>query len=716
MARSLPSGTPARSTRYLFPGRDRRLLFGSVAAGAVVLVGLMTAYFAGARRVVSPGPVAGVHAPIGVDCAQCHSSAAREVADIRCERCHDPLAADRMTNAAHVLLGSSDALKAAAAPEVACVQCHTEHRGVGAVLSGVDDRECAACHQFSTLARHPEFAVTSAGVTTGIGLVFNHRRHVERAIAATGQPCESCHRPTADREGFEPIGFDAHCASCHTKNGFLTGETDPVSPALLLMPEQLGLQRSSPVALTVTPAARGDVQISNVVHRDPWVMTNAIRLRQALEPDAEAAERVALAARLSYLRQQTSGAPPSAMPPEALRAWADALREEIAGIDRSLATPARADDDTRALSGMLDAVRALAGQLPGQDGGAKPVLVGPQDTLPSARRDTDEAAARTARFEARREEIRRALEAIERRGDPGLTARAQQLRQRLDALRPEGDLGQPDTSALQEGLDRLERLFQTVNTIQDPTARAQAAEVAALRDVARQRVGDGLSPEDFEERRQELLSALDAIGRVEDATVQRRVAELRRRVVLLRPGTVGTGDLERLRREKARLLDRLELEIELAGRSGPSGSTPLRDPRAYEREIDELTRELDVRRRVPAATVVVSPDERDERGYALDALLLPCMKCHVLEGARLAPVAAAEPVMPRAIFTHRPHVTQRDCNACHASAVRSDRSEDVNVPGLSNCQECHSPGQARADCAACHVYHPKSLARLGAAR
>ena len=54
-------------------------------------------------------------------------------------------------------------------------------------------------------------------------------------------------------------------------------------------------------------------------------------------------------------------------------------------------------------------------------------------------------------------------------------------------------------------------------------------------------------------------------------------------------------------------------------------------------------------------------------------MLAPCLKCHVTDGARIAPVGPK--VFQRSFVIHKPHL-------------------------------------GRADCAACDFYHPPSLARL----
>ena len=208
MIRTPHEGTPrdARAKRYVFPDRGRRMVWASVAAGVVIALGLFVGYAAGVRRTLSPGDVAGVHARIDLKCAQCHQPG-EAVTAVRCERCHDPSGSDRLTHAAHVLLGSGDLRKAENAEETACATCHTEHRGRANRVAAVDDRECASCHTFSTLARHPEFASVRAQATAGVGLKFNHDRHIIEAQSTRGTACQICHEQTGDRTGFVPMTF-----------------------------------------------------------------------------------------------------------------------------------------------------------------------------------------------------------------------------------------------------------------------------------------------------------------------------------------------------------------------------------------------------------------------------------------------------------------------------------------------------------------------------
>src|SRR5262245_32971692 len=303
MARNIPPGTPDRSLRYIFPRGGRRSLLTATIAGGVFAIVVAVAYLAGFTRVSSPGPVSSSHAPIETRCEQCHQ-VGKNVMDVRCERCHDPGGADRFAHAGHVLFGSSDPHKAASAPAVSCVPCHTDHRGRNVAVKTVDDRDCGTCHQFSSLGRHPEFAAVRAKISTGAGLSFGHQRHIAEA-AKIGKKCEACHEPTADGVGFQPMTFDRHCRACHTKDGFVTGDTEAVTRDLL----ELSPEKAGGAVPAFEEGGRGTITLSKMKHRDPWVLYNALRLRRMIDPAGISAESAALRAQIAYLTQQTSGRP-----------------------------------------------------------------------------------------------------------------------------------------------------------------------------------------------------------------------------------------------------------------------------------------------------------------------------------------------------------------------------------------------------------------------
>ena len=691
MARTVPSGTPTRSKRYVLPAvTGRRWALAGLAA-ALLLCGLIGLYFAGITRFVSPGDLAAEHAAVDLRCAQCHETglASGGVMDLRCERCHDIGGAGRLINAGHVLFGSADALKADAAAEVACVQCHIDHRGRDWDLATVDDRECAQCHLFGTLGRHPEFAAINASIQSGLGLKFDHDRHIVEALDAGLDECEACHIPTVDQVAFEPIRFDEHCAACHTDDdGFVTGNTDPIGPGDVLAPNDVPEPWADDIEIETVAAARGRSEFTRMRHADRWTLYNARRIRRAIDPAGETAEREALSARIVYLERQLTIEPLTTAGAANLEAWADAFEREVAELERRLEGEPAAESDRAALEAMAAATRALAA------------------TVASA------AGTEGAELATRRNELLSLLDAIEDRGDDGVRDRVAALRNRVDGLSPEG--GEADTAAYRDGLFALDELVRVVRNVPDPQARYEVAELDVLRSLAQQQVTGGLAPDEFEERRRQLLSLLSVIERNGTDSLRVRAGPLRQRVLALRPGADGDADLNRRIRRRRRDLDRVRLEIELAaaGEPAPVGrAAPLRDRAAAQEEIEILRTQLAAIEGGSRPGVALAED-RERQGFALESLLVPCLKCHELAGPKLARVTVAEPVMARALFDHAPHVIQVDCAACHATVETSGLATDVNVPGVENCQSCHRPSEVQADCATCHVYHPPSVAAL----
>jgi hypothetical protein len=720
MGRQIPSGTPTRSPGYVFPGSNRSLLYGSIVAGLVLAAAILGLYFVGVRRFSSPGDLATQHAPIDLRCEQCHSTrtlafATRGVIDVRCERCHDPGGSERLTNAAHVLLGSGDSTKADRAENVACIRCHTDHRGRSFVLRTVDDRECARCHGFSTLGTHPEFAVVKADIQTGVGIKFDHDRHVVEATKKTGKPCEACHQPTADLVTFEPLSFDRHCAGCHTKDGFVTGTSDAVSPDLLTLPADVPAIRTSVV---VQDAARGRKTFTNMRHKDPWVLYNALRLRRAIDPEGESGDRLALRAQLTFLEQQLRTDSLSNVAREDLERWMGDLERDIKDLDARIAANASEDDDRKALEEMAGAIRQVAAAV----GAAKPAALDAQEAAALANENVDtkppataaDPGTDTARFEARRKELLSALDAIAARGEKSLADRAAALKRQVEKLSPRG--GDSDRAALGQSLLALDDLFRAVRTLSDSEAQVEASQLAVLRDLAQQRVAGGVALEDFEARRRELLGLLDAIDRSDAGPLRPQAAALRQRVMALRPGTSGVDGLRKVRDQKLKALQRVKLEIELKAHGdadvAPAIVAPVRDRRQSEASIARIRTQLADLEGGPRPGAAVSPDDLATRKVALESLLVPCAKCHELRGAQLAPVAAAQLVMSHSVFNHKPHVTATKCESCHGDVLKSKKASDINVPGLANCQQCHGPSQSRSACGTCHVYHPPSVATL----
>jgi plasmid stability protein len=161
---------------------------------------------------------------------------------------------------------------------------------------------------------------------------------------------------------------------------------------------------------------------------------------------------------------------------------------------------------------------------------------------------------------------------------------------------------------------------------------------------------------------------------------------------------------ERRRIEKA--LARVRVQIEL----GPSQMTAPRQRGRAEvaDDLRSLRFELAGYDTEAGPAVGLSEDERAVRLSAVTAMTAPCSRCHIYDGPFMAPIQAALPVLGRARFNHLPHVQLKTCDSCHAMASTSTKAEDVNLPGVANCQSCHRPGRSQSDCSECHHYHPTS--------
>jgi hypothetical protein len=143
-------------------------------------------------------------------------------------------------------------------------------------------------------------------------------------------------------------------------------------------------------------------------------------------------------------------------------------------------------------------------------------------------------------------------------------------------------------------------------------------------------------------------------------------------------------------------------------------------------EKQRLVTEIDARAQ---AAVLAGLFEDHEKLLTLKVLgQTTCQKCH----ASLDPAKGLAQVVPPANipaiwFTHArfDHTSHRavDCRECHAAAYPRQReaprtgsttNQDVMLPGIQTCVQCHAPargagptatGGVRHDCITCHTYH-----------
>jgi hypothetical protein len=99
-----------------------------------------------------------------------------------------------------------------------------------------------------------------------------------------------------------------------------------------------------------------------------------------------------------------------------------------------------------------------------------------------------------------------------------------------------------------------------------------------------------------------------------------------------------------------------------------------------------------------------------------------CMTCHESEQIdqivpQIKPASIPDRWFIRGQFSHRSHRVL-ECNACHTRASRSRRTNDVLIPGIQICQECHRKAEARwssqntaapTACTTCHSYHERAV-------
>ncbi len=92
-----------------------------------------------------------------------------------------------------------------------------------------------------------------------------------------------------------------------------------------------------------------------------------------------------------------------------------------------------------------------------------------------------------------------------------------------------------------------------------------------------------------------------------------------------------------------------------------------------------------------------------------------CITCHTIAAPgpsspdwRVAPVRVAGLWYVDAKFSHLRHQTMT-CADCHADAEISKASNDLLIPGIDNCRQCHAgaraSGKVESTCIVCHDYH-----------
>lgn len=148
----------------------------------------------------------------------------------------------------------------------------------------------------------------------------------------------------------------------------------------------------------------------------------------------------------------------------------------------------------------------------------------------------------------------------------------------------------------------------------------------------------------------------------------------------------------------------------------------LEDTLGQEAEAENPARQRLRQRRRPGKTMdprqrlVVLKLARDKAWEVAQQLFekTTCLTCHeispdqdpeTLSDWRVNPVKLASQWLPKHDFNHYSHRTE-ECTLCHA-AESSEQSEDVLMPDIETCRECHGgPGSLLATtCVGCHTLH-----------
>lgn len=219
--------------------------------------------------------------------------------------------------------------------------------------------------------------------------------------------------------------------------------------------------------------------------------------------------------------------------------------------------------------------------------------------------------------------------------------------------------------------------------------------------------GDPLRADELAGRKRELLTLLEAIEST-DPALAGRAEDLRRRLLVLRAGETSEALLQRVRRQRATEVARVEDEQKLRAQGVPPPPEALLagEQAAVRRALAEAQARLQELSLVPAPEGTLSDEVRGRKTESAQALAAPCAKCHPAGRVDVAPVKAARHVLVRSIFEHGPHLMQADCARCHPNVARSTAAADLNFPGVASCRQCHGTLGASQDCLSCHAFHP----------
>jgi thioredoxin reductase (NADPH) len=204
-------------------GRRRYLVAGGLAA-AIALVWMLSLH-----RSYSPGPVSRGHQKFEAQCAACHEPW-HGATNAGCLDCHGDIASNK--HAGTKLADKDSGLMpgihlAGFKGQLACLSCHTDHRGRVPHFEQTADRTCVECHQHPSIAdvsKHQKPMELARGSKHFFKQAFSHKKHLD-LLSKAGPPvqelpCKSCHEvqpPTGPNARAQMVLKWSGCAGtgCH---------------------------------------------------------------------------------------------------------------------------------------------------------------------------------------------------------------------------------------------------------------------------------------------------------------------------------------------------------------------------------------------------------------------------------------------------------------------------------------------------------------------
>lgn len=219
---------PRRSVRQL-RWQFSIIVLGLVAALLAALTGVPSGVATGFGA-LDAGPLTGDHlnftGPQG--CTACHEPHGFETAGWLMAAFTDTDMTGKCLDC-HTFGGPSRAVHNESQPavqalgETGCMMCHSEHRGIAADISKLNDGQCASCHvkKFERFdIDHPEFKAPFPHFARS-AIKFDHVSHLNKHFgdarfkdhAPVG--CVGCHEVEGATRQVPPQGFEETCAGCH---------------------------------------------------------------------------------------------------------------------------------------------------------------------------------------------------------------------------------------------------------------------------------------------------------------------------------------------------------------------------------------------------------------------------------------------------------------------------------------------------------------------